>query len=90
MDISAHVSDDICTRLFILYCNSKTLETVKIIKDRELFICIMFLKVLSEKYKAQGKGDLTSILKATAIKITNCLKTYDNRKSQHRNRNYIK
>lgn len=43
--------------------NSKTLETVKIIKDRELFICIMFLKVLSEKYKAQGKGDLTSILK---------------------------
>lgn len=43
--------------------NSKTLETVKIIKDRELFLCIMFLKVLSEKYKAQGKGDLTSILK---------------------------
>ena len=44
--------------------NSRTLETVKMIKDRQLFICIMILKVVSEKYKAQqGKGDLTSILK---------------------------
>lgn len=44
--------------------NSKVVGTVKLIKDRELFICIQVLKGVSEKYKTQqGRGDLTSILK---------------------------
>lgn len=44
--------------------NSKVVGTVKLIKDRELFICILVLKGVSEKYKTQqGRGDLTRILK---------------------------
>lgn len=51
-------------------CNSKQQKQWKLVKERDLFICIMIFKVvseknktISEKQKEQEKGDLASILK---------------------------